>query len=237
MVCHGYAPIIKEPVTTAYRGRIINIHNTLLPWGRGLMGNVWSFFEDVPKGVSLHSIDPGIDTGDIFERRLVPMAAHETLKSSWDVLMEALEDLFMERWEDMLANRLDCIAQENLAGLGTYHDKKLSDRLLGLFPERWQTPVAQVAEMGRKYRSDPDAFVARYGFDPASWSESLPGHPGGPGPRRPVAVRFLPAGDSQAQDTPGRLIDKWLRHNAANRDDYLGWDAFQQQCTIDQEDC
>lgn len=163
MVIHGYGPIIKPPVVDAYAGRIINLHNTYLPWGRGLMGNVWSFFEDTPKGVSLHSIDAGVDTGEVIVRQAVPLGLDETLQSSWDVLMDALERLFMEWWEAIAAGTAPRVPQSSLEGAGSFHDRRMSDRLLALCPQRWQTPVAFVAELGREYRADPVAFAARYG--------------------------------------------------------------------------
>lgn len=163
MIIHGYGPIIKAPVVDAFAGRIINLHNTYLPWGRGLMGNVWSYFEDTPKGVSLHSIDAGVDTGDVIVRQLVPLGQDETLQSSWDALMDALELLFMDRWEDIASGRAPRVPQSSLEGLGSFHDRRMSDRLLALCPQRWQTPVAFVAGLGREYRADPAAFAARYG--------------------------------------------------------------------------
>jgi methionyl-tRNA formyltransferase len=163
MIIHGYGPIIKAPVVDAWKGRIINLHNTYLPWGRGLMGNVWSFFEDTPRGVSLHSIDAGVDTGDVIARTLVPLDLDETLQSSWDILMDKLERLFMELWDDIAAGRAPRVPQSSLEGAGSYHDRRMSDRLLALCPQRWQTPVSFVAELGHEYRADPLAFAAKYG--------------------------------------------------------------------------
>lgn len=163
MVIHGYGPIIKAPVVEAWSGRIINLHNTFLPWGRGLMGNVWSYFEDVPKGVSLHSVDAGVDTGDVIIRRPVTLGLEETLQSSWEVLMEVLERLFMEQWEDIAARRAVPTPQAMLDALGTHHDRRAGDWLLSLCPQRWQTPVAHVAALGREYREDPAAFGRKHG--------------------------------------------------------------------------
>lgn len=163
MIIHGYGPIIKAPVVEAHAGRIINLHNTFLPWGRGLMGNVWSFFEDTPKGVSLHSIDAGVDTGDVIVRKPVELGMEETLQSSWNILMDVLERLFMEHWDDIAAMRAPRVPQATLEGAGSFHNKQMSDRLLALCPQRWQTPVSFVAQLGREYRADPAAFAAKYG--------------------------------------------------------------------------
>jgi len=36
-----------------------------LPYNKGSHPNFWSFIENSPKGVSIHEIDEGIDTGKL----------------------------------------------------------------------------------------------------------------------------------------------------------------------------
>jgi methionyl-tRNA formyltransferase len=162
MVVHGYAPIIKKPVVQAFENRIINLHNTYLPWGRGLMGNVWSFFEDTPKGVSLHFINAGVDTGDLIAREEVALSMKETLQSSWNILMERLERLFMQQWENIVKGQCKLIRQSQISAKGSFHNGKLSKQLLSFFPMGWSTPVSEVYELGQEYRADPAAFETRY---------------------------------------------------------------------------
>lgn len=164
IVSHGYGPIFREPALSAYAGRIVNIHNTYLPWGRGIMGNVWSYFDDTPKGVSLHFIDAGIDTGEIITRQLVDLPQDATLQSSWDLLMTALEDLFIARWDAIVAAHGHTQIQARLPEIGTYRSRAQSQELLTLFPKRWATPVAEVAALGREYRADPEAFERAHGL-------------------------------------------------------------------------
>jgi methionyl-tRNA formyltransferase len=227
MVIHGYGPIIKAPVVDAWAGRIINLHNTFLPWGRGLMGNVWSYFEDVPKGVSLHSVDAGVDTGDVIARRPVSLGLEETLQSSWEVLMDALERMFMEQWEGIAARRAAPTPQAMLDALGTHHDRKAGDWLLSLCPQRWQTPVAHVAALGREYREDPAAFAQRCGGEralpPLPPPTSMP--QGKAGVEGEVSVRPATAEDS--------LIN-WLWVNDPvtramfKKNHYVGWSEHEQ---------
>ena len=65
------------------------MHISLLPWNRGYHPNIWSFLEDTPKGVTIHYINEGIDTGDIIvQKEIVIDEDKETLKSSYEILHE-----------------------------------------------------------------------------------------------------------------------------------------------------
>ncbi|MDD4951775.1 MAG: GNAT family N-acetyltransferase [Desulfovibrionaceae bacterium] len=226
MVAHGYGFILKEPVVSAYENRIVNLHNTFLPWGRGLMGNVWSFFEDTPKGVSLQFIDAGVGTGDIIVQERVDLGLDLTLKSSWDLLMDRLEALFMERWEGIVSGDFESIPQGSIRAEGSCHDRKISDRLLGVVGRDWDTPVRKIFDLGVEYRRDPEGFVNRHGFDPLG-----PGTQG----QSPAATRRLPAGDRgevlvrRAEEAD--LLVNWLWVNEPltrrmfKQNDYIGWEG------------
>ena len=60
---------------------------------------MWSFLEDTPKGVTIHYIDEGIDTGDIIVQKEVFIDEDkETLKSSYEILNKEIQALFKENW-------------------------------------------------------------------------------------------------------------------------------------------
>jgi methionyl-tRNA formyltransferase len=65
VVSFGYRHIISARYINALHGRLINIHISLLPWNRGADPNFWSWFDRTPKGVTIHAIDAGVDTGDV----------------------------------------------------------------------------------------------------------------------------------------------------------------------------
>lgn len=71
----GLGRILKPPIIETARCGVFNVHPGLLPWvrGSGVVGH--SLGAGVPVGVTLHFIDPGIDTGAIIERRLLPITS------------------------------------------------------------------------------------------------------------------------------------------------------------------
>lgn len=162
LVSNGYAPIIKEPIISHFKHKIINVHATYLPFGRGTYGNFWSFFEGTPKGVTLHFIDAGIDSGEIILRKEIPLSNQETLKTSWEILENSAVDLFCKNWEDIVNQRYQLISQDQLKETASYHNRKLSDRYLNILPKKWDTPLYVIEEMGKEFRLSEAEFWNKY---------------------------------------------------------------------------
>ena len=84
IVLAGYLGIIPASITKAYRGRIINIHPSLLPkyGGRGFHGmkvhEAVLANREVISGCTVHHVDEGIDTGEIIEKMAVKVEAGDT---------------------------------------------------------------------------------------------------------------------------------------------------------------
>lgn len=148
VISNGYGPILKPPLTTEFTGKIINVHPSFLPFGRGIGGNFWSFFLGSPKGVSVHLINSEIDTGDVLFQRLIEFGPKETLRTTNDILIKAAEDLFMEKWLEISDGNTAPISQKEMVGEGTYHSRRQTERLLDYLPDVWDTPVRAIEEMG-----------------------------------------------------------------------------------------
>jgi len=104
------------------KNNIINLHISLLPWNRGAHPNVWSFLEDTQKGVTIHVIDEGIDTGPILIQKEVYIdGSIETLKSSYEKLHREIQELFKRSWNDIKNKKLRPIYQNSK---GSLHYKK-----------------------------------------------------------------------------------------------------------------
>lgn len=76
----GYMAILSPAFIAAYRGRIVNIHPSLLPQFPGKDGYGDAFAANVPQsGVTLHYVDEGVDTGPIIAQKTFPREAGDTL--------------------------------------------------------------------------------------------------------------------------------------------------------------
>lgn len=106
VVSYGYRHILKKDHILSSQNPIINLHISYLPWNRGADPNYWSWVENSPKGVTIHAIDEGIDTGDIFTQKEVNFSENETLSSSYNKLKNEIEDLFVNNFENIIKGRI-----------------------------------------------------------------------------------------------------------------------------------
>ncbi len=96
----------------------INLHPALLPHNRGRFPNVWSIVSKTPAGVTLHYIDPGIDTGDVIAQKEVGIEVTDTGQSLYRRLEVEGLDLFQTVWPSIRAGTSSRSPQP--AG-GSYH--------------------------------------------------------------------------------------------------------------------
>jgi methionyl-tRNA formyltransferase len=98
--------LLREPILSLrpqIRHGILNLHTGLSPYSRGANCNLYMVLEGHPElvGVTVHHIDPGIDSGDIIRSAQVPMEPDDNFETidvrSFDVginlLLEGARDL------------------------------------------------------------------------------------------------------------------------------------------------
>jgi len=99
LISYNYRHIVGRDVLARLKDRAINLHTSFLPWNRGAHPNLWSFLENSPKGVTIHVMAPGIDTGDILVQKKVKLQeGKETLASSYNKLHRQIQGLFIDNW-------------------------------------------------------------------------------------------------------------------------------------------
>ncbi|MCR4791408.1 MAG: formyl transferase [Lachnospiraceae bacterium] len=129
VVSYNYRHIVKEDVIDALGNRIINLHCSLLPWNKGSSPNLWSFIEDSPKGVTIHRLEKGLDTGGIILQKEVTFDEDiQTLAGSYDMLQKTIVDLLSDNW-DIIASG-DYKIKEQPSG-GSYHRTSDLKALIG----------------------------------------------------------------------------------------------------------
>lgn len=138
LISFGYRHILKQDILEKLPGKAINIHISYLPWNRGADPNLWSFLEDTPKGVSIHRIDKGIDTGDILFQQQISFSEDETLKTSYEKLSKLAIASFIHCWPEI---RDGVIAGKPQTEPGSFHKLKDKENYEYLLTEGWDTPV------------------------------------------------------------------------------------------------
>lgn len=144
IVSYGYSYIIKDKILSEYKNKIINLHISYLPWNRGAYPNIWSVIDNTPKGVTIHFIDEGVDTGDILFQKQIEFDEQETLFSSYCKLRQEIEDLFIDNW--LKIKNFDFSPTKQDKTEGTFHLKKTSRKYfdsIGIL-DKWEMNIGEL---------------------------------------------------------------------------------------------
>lgn len=79
VVCVGYMRILGEAFVQRFRGRLLNIHPSLLPKHKGLHTHARALEAgDAEHGASVHFVIPELDAGSVIAQAAVPVLAGDT---------------------------------------------------------------------------------------------------------------------------------------------------------------
>lgn len=145
IISYNYIHIIRKDVIDYVKGNIINLHISLLPWNRGSSPNFWSFMDDTPKGVTIHFIDEGLDTGDIIlQKEVFFEEKKETFESTYGVLSMEIQKLFRLNWNKIKSKELMGLPQKE--NIGTSHTMADLDRVQKKLDFTWSDNIYDVKE-------------------------------------------------------------------------------------------
>jgi methionyl-tRNA formyltransferase len=137
VISFGYRHILKASTLANLGNRVLNLHTSALPWNKGAHPNFWSWVDGTPKGVTLHVIDQGVDTGPIVAQEIVPLDPSRTLEETYFDLRRAAEMLFDRSWPFVRTSRFETFAQ---AKTGHLHKSKSIPRNID-----YKTPACEIS--------------------------------------------------------------------------------------------
>ncbi|MBE5892055.1 MAG: pseudaminic acid synthase [Lachnospiraceae bacterium] len=142
IVSFNYRHIIPMDVLDEMEGRVINLHTSYLPYNRGSSPNFFSFWDNTPKGVTIHKMDEGLDTGDILcQKELFFDEGKETFATTYEILLKEIKKLFIDSWEDIKSGK---IMPREQVGEGTCHRMKELEAIRNEHPFSWNDVIADV---------------------------------------------------------------------------------------------
>ncbi|NQU31801.1 MAG: hypothetical protein HQ521_01080 [Bacteroidetes bacterium] len=116
-----YWPYLLRGNELNYAKDSVNFHPALLPINRGWYPHVHSIIDGSPLGVTLHRIDIGADTGDIWVQKKVKMYDTEVASDIHMRLQNEMIQLFNEKWDKIRRHKLVPFAQD--PSKAVYHKK------------------------------------------------------------------------------------------------------------------
>lgn len=111
--------IIGDDLIASARLGFLNIHPSLLPHQRGKDPNFWVIREGTPFGVTIHHVDPGVDTGDIAFQREIEVRWEDDGEVLYRRSTAAAVDLLDENLDRILLG--DIPRRPQPPGVGSYH--------------------------------------------------------------------------------------------------------------------
>ena len=153
LISFNYKHIIKDDVIKLLSKRAINLHASYLPWNKGSNPNVWSFLDNTPKGVTIHLIDKGVDTGAILIQQKVKFDENnDTLSSTYKALNETLKELFKKNWVKIKNFKLKPKKQK---GNGSIYKKKDFEKIKKIIEnKKWNIKIKALKNNYLNYKTN-----------------------------------------------------------------------------------
>jgi methionyl-tRNA formyltransferase len=169
LVSYGYRHILKPEILNRYVERAINLHISFLPWNRGADPNLWSFIENTPKGVTIHYLDNGIDTGDVIVQKQIEFSKCDTLRTSYCKLHNEIQLLFIDNWQNIRSKMCPRKKQEEIYHMmqpcnyidptASYHKASDKEHLNFLLTDGWDTPIFKLEEYAAESSLSDQFFI------------------------------------------------------------------------------
>ncbi|CAN2170179.1 Fmt Methionyl-tRNA formyltransferase [Candidatus Nanopelagicaceae bacterium] len=128
-----FGHLFPQDLIQKFNGKLINLHPSLLPIGRGADPIFWSIVDGLPQGATIHRVAKTIDSGEIYTQEEVELSSWLNAGQIYELCMAKLYELFIEfypGWDHSTPSAAQI-------GKGTYHEAR---DLLRIKSELLETP-------------------------------------------------------------------------------------------------
>lgn len=151
IIIFNYRHVLKNIILTKIKRPPINLHISYLPYNRGCHPNFWSFIENSPKGITIHEIDKGLDTGPIiYQKRLffnINKKKHDNFFKTNKILLYEMQKLFLKKANQLLDKKYSAKKQKKQ---GTFHYRSEVPEFV---KKNWKIKVKKALEIYKKNNS------------------------------------------------------------------------------------
>jgi methionyl-tRNA formyltransferase len=113
--------IIKKLIDVADEG-FLNFHPSYLPYNRGKDPNFWSIIEGNPFGVSIHWVEPQVDSGPIAFQKRIEKSWEDTGEDLYNAAQEEIVKLFIHNYDRIKSGQIPREPQDD--SKATYHERR-----------------------------------------------------------------------------------------------------------------
>ena len=150
LISYGYRHLLKKNILNLFKESSINLHISYLPFNKGADPNFWSFVENSPKGVTIHKINEGLDTGEIIVQKKVffKNVNQQTLSTTYGILQNEIQSLFYENWYSIKNKKIKSAPQIGSGSIHRINDIKKYNFLLE--KEGWNTKIKDILNLNNE---------------------------------------------------------------------------------------
>tara|TARA_B100001989_G_scaffold235798_1_gene197287 strand:- start:3965 stop:4870 length:906 start_codon:yes stop_codon:yes gene_type:complete len=108
----GWSKIIKEPILSSYKNKIIGFHPAELPKNRGRHPIIWALVLGLKKTAStFFFLTKEPDAGDILNQKIIKISNKDYAKDLYDKVLKAIPEQINEIIDDFLHDSLNPVRQ------------------------------------------------------------------------------------------------------------------------------
>ena len=153
LVVAAYGLILPQQVLDIPAAGCVNVHASLLPRWRGAAPVQAAILHgDEQTGISLMSMTAGLDCGPVYATSTLPIGEDETAGELHDSLAKLGGRLLVRHLGDLLAGRLDAVAQDESLAVYAPKIQKADARI------DWRQPATALKRLVRAYNPVPGAW-------------------------------------------------------------------------------
>ena len=169
MVVAAFGQIITKEILEMPKYGCINVHASLLPAYRGAAPIQWAVINgDKESGVTIMQMDEGIDTGDMMEKAVVPIAEDETGGSLFDKLSHTGAKLCVKVLKDLEEGTA---VGEKQPEESTTPYAKMIDKKMGEVD--WKKSAKEIEQLIRGLNPWPSAYTKVHGKTLKLWKAKV----------------------------------------------------------------
>lgn len=147
IISSGYPFKVDDKIVTHLKSKIINLHATFLPWGKGIGTTFFSIILRQPTGVSIHLIDRNFDTGGILLRSSVKFLNSDTTRIFYKKILKELELIFFKNFKFILKYKLKNYKQKKFKVSPPYFSRNDFEKIIELLPRGYDTKMLDLVKL------------------------------------------------------------------------------------------
>lgn len=146
VISHHYPFVIKgEKLQYIQKFVNFNVHNTYLPYGRGIYGIMWAAAMNCPQGFTFHGLEKRLDAGAILYRRKIEFPETYKLSQVWKEIEKTSIDFLVTEFEKIVLLYKERYYDKSIKGF--IKTRKEANLLYELLPAGWDTTIGETREI------------------------------------------------------------------------------------------